>query len=118
MNTDILIDFVKRLIKDACRIFFLILDNLWVNHPKTIEEWLEDTSERIEVFYLPAYSPELNPDEYLNCDPKPGVGNGKHVRSKDQVEKKVSAHMRMLEKKPARAKHVYLTSTNSVFRIV
>jgi len=107
MNADILIDFMKRLIKGANRKVFLILDNLRVHHAKVVKEWLQDNSERIEVFYLPAYSPELNPDEYLNCDLKQGVNSGKPARSKDRLKKKVSSHMRMLQKKPARVRKYF-----------
>lgn len=50
----------------------------------------------IEIFYLPAYSPELNPDEYLNCDLKAGEHSGQPARNKKQWKEKTSAHMRML----------------------
>ena len=68
MDADQLIQFMKRLINDAKRKVFLILDNLRVHHAKEVTQWLAKHSEQIEVFYLPSYSPELNPDEYLNGD--------------------------------------------------
>jgi len=107
MNADILIDFMKRLIKGAKRKVFLILDNLRVHHAKVVKAWLTEHTDEIEVFYLPAYSPELNPDEYLNCDLKHGVHSGKPARSKDQLKKKVTRHMRMLQKKPARIRKYF-----------
>lgn len=70
MKADVLIHFMIRLLKDAKRKVFLILDNLRVHHAKPVKEWLEEHKAMIEVFYLSAYSPELNPDEYLNCDLK------------------------------------------------
>ena len=102
MNTDILIDFCKRLIKASGRKVYLILDNLRVHHAKVFKAWLAKHGDEIAVFYLPSYSPELNPDEYLNCDVKAGVHSGKPARTKDQLKKKVKSHMRMLQKKPAR----------------
>jgi len=102
MNADLLIDFCQRLIKSAKRKVYLVLDNLRVHHAKVFKEWLSGKSEMIEVFYLPSYSPELNPDEYLNCDLKGGVHSGQPARSKEQLKKKVVSHMRMLQKKPAR----------------
>lgn len=65
MNADLLIDFMMRLVNDAKRKVYLILDNLRVHHAKPVKEWLEAHKKMIEVFYLPAYSPELNPEEYL-----------------------------------------------------
>ena len=102
MNADILIDFCARLIKSAGRKVYLVLDNLRVHHAKIFRAWLAKHGGEIEVFYLPSYSPELNPDEYLNCDLKAGVHGGKAARTKDQLKKKVRSHMRMLQKKPGR----------------
>ena len=75
-NTDILIDFCQRLIKAAERKVYLILDNLRVHHARIFKAWLAKHPDEIAVFYLPSYSPELNPDEYLNCDLKAGVHSG------------------------------------------
>ena len=102
MNADILIDFCKRLIKSAKRKVYLILDNLRVHHAKIFKAWLSEHEDEIEVFYLPSYSPELNPDEYLNCDLTAGVHSGKPARDKKQLKKKVISHMRMLQKSPDR----------------
>ena len=107
MNAAILIDFFKRLIKDARRKVILILDKLRVRHARKVKEWLQGKEDRIELFYLPPYSPELNPDEYLNCDLKAGVHSGKPTRSKDQLKKKVINHMRMLQKKSVRVKKYF-----------
>jgi len=73
MNAQLLIGFMKRLIKNAKNKVILILDNLRVHHAKLVKAWLAEYKQAIEAFYLPAYSPELNPDEYLNCDLKAGV---------------------------------------------
>ena len=82
--------------------FFLILDNLRVHHAKKVNHWLSQHSETIEVFYLPAYSPELNPDEYLNCDLTAGIHSKRPARNQKQLKAKVLSHMRMLQKQPVR----------------
>jgi transposase len=102
MNGKQLIRFLKRLIKDAGRKIFLILDNLRVHHSKVAREWLKDHSEEIELFFLPSYSPELNPDEYLNCDLKAGVHSKPPARSHKELKKNVESHMRKLQKSPKR----------------
>lgn len=107
MNADVLIDFMWRLVKNAKRKVFLILDNLRVHHAKPVKEWLEQHKKMIAVFYLPAYSPELNPDEYLNCDLKAGVHSGQPARSKEQLKQKTSSHMRMLKRKPSRVRKYF-----------
>ena len=102
MNAQLLIKFLRRLIDDSERKVFLILDNLRVHHAKVVRQWLEEHKEQIEVFYLPAYSPELNPDEYLNCDLKAGVHSRPPVRNEKQLRDSVISHMRKLQKLPAR----------------
>ena len=97
-----MISFLKRLTKDAKRKVILILDNLRVHHATVVKIWLAKHKDKIEVFYLPAYSPELNPDEYLNCDLKAGVHSRPPARNNKQLKKKIISHMRMLQKKPAR----------------
>ena len=108
MNADQLIQFMKRLIKDAKRKVLLIVDNLRVHHAKKVTQWLAKHPEQIEVFYLPAYSPELNPDEYLNCDLKAGIHSKRPARTQKQLKAKVLSHMRMLQKQPKRVVKYFL----------
>jgi transposase len=75
MNAEKLIDFMRRLVQDTKQKVFLILDNLRVHHSKKARAWLKKHKAEIEVFYLPPYAPEYNPDELLNSDLKRGVGN-------------------------------------------
>jgi hypothetical protein len=68
---------------------------------------LEDQIEAIEVFDLPAYSPELNPDESLNCDMKAGVHSKPPVRDNEGLKKTLESHMRKLQKLPERVKKYF-----------
>ena len=104
MTAQVLIRFMKQLIKGASCKIFLILDNLRVHHAKLVKAWLEtdEIKQQIEVFFLPAYAPQLNPDEYLNCDLKAGVHSGPPARNKEDLKKKVISHMRKLQKFPDR----------------
>jgi transposase len=61
----------------------------------------------LSYFFLPSYSPELNPDEYLNSDLKAGVHSGVPARTKDQLRNKAISHLRMLKKKPRRVKKYF-----------
>lgn len=103
INADILIDFMKRLIKDTQgKKVFLILDNLRVHHAKPVKAWLAEHADKIEVFYLPSYSPELNPDEMLNADLKAVVTTKAPARSKGDLKKATVSHLRRLQKSPQR----------------
>jgi len=88
MSSPLLIKFMSRLIKDTNRKVFLILDNLKVHHSKKVAAWLEANHGKIEVFYLPPYAPEHNPDEYLNGDLKQRIRSGLPTRSQNDLIKK------------------------------
>ena len=94
LDTNQLIEFMKRLVKDAGRKVFLILDNLRVHHARLVKAWLAKHQDEIEVFYLPSYSPELNPDEMLNADLKQAVTSKAPARTKGQLLKVTTSHMR------------------------
>ena len=102
MNSQKFIKFCQRLIKDTDKKIYLILDNLRVHHSKIVKAWVEDRKDQIELYFLPSYSPELNPDEYLNCDLKAGVHSGAPARSKSKLKTKALSHLRMLQKRPGR----------------
>jgi transposase len=69
LSADILIDFLRRLIKGQPRKLFLILDNLRVHHAKPVKALLAERRDAIEVFYLPSESPELPPDSFQRRPP-------------------------------------------------
>lgn len=97
MNSDKLIDFMRRLIRDTLKKIFLILDNLRVHHSKKVKAWLEKHKDKIEVFFLPPYAPEYNPDELLNADLKREIGNRAMPRSEKELEHNVRSYMKMLQ---------------------
>lgn len=94
MSSPVLIKFMSRLVKDTRRKVFLILDNLKVHHSKKVTAWLKTNHEKIEVFYLPPYAPEHNPDEYLNGDLKQRIRSGLPARSQNDLIKKTHSFMK------------------------
>jgi transposase len=65
--------FLGKLVAGARRKIILIADRLQAHKTPEVTAWVEAHQDSIEVFYLPAYSPELNPVEYLNNDMKGAV---------------------------------------------
>ena len=102
MNGDRLIQFMEQLVKEKVKKTYLILDNLRVHHSKLVKEWVEKNKEKIAVFYLPSYSPEKNPDEYLNCDLKYGLSDKPAPKNQEQLQANVESHMEMLKSKKER----------------
>lgn len=65
----------------------MITDNLRVHHSKRVQEWVSEHKDQIEIFFTPAYSPELNPDEYLNNVLKQSVHSGILPKTKADIKK-------------------------------
>jgi transposase len=107
MNSERLITFLEQLIKGKGQKTYLILDNLRVHHSKLVKEWLENRTNQIEIFYLPAYSPEKNPDEYLNCDLKYGLSDTPAPKTQEQLQENVENHMKMLQANNERVKKYF-----------
>lgn len=100
MNAEKLIDFMGRLIRDVNKKIFLVLDNLRVHHSKKVQEWLKKHKDRIEVFYLPPYAPEYNPDELVNSDLKRRIGSCASVQSEEELNNNVRSHLKKLQMQP------------------
>ena len=77
---------MRRLVKDTSRKVFLILDNLRAYHSKKIAAWPKKHKDEIEIFFLPPYAPEYNPDELLNSDLKRGLSKKSMPRSEKELE--------------------------------
>jgi transposase len=107
IKAPVLISFLQRLIRDAKRKVFLILDRLRVHRSAAVREWLARHKAKIEVSYLPSYSPELNPDEGLNADLKQHVTRKAPMRSKQALKQATISHMRRLAKSPARIRSYF-----------
>jgi len=96
MNSETFLKFLAQMIKFRKRKIILIVDNLKVHHSHLVQEWVETNKERIELVFLPAYSPQINPDEYLNNGLKQGLASKQPARDKVQLDAMVSVFMLML----------------------
>ena len=102
MNAALFIVFLTRLIAGATKKIFLIVDNLSVHEAAAVNAWLADKQNRLEVFYLPKYAPERNPDEYLNCDVKGNINTDGLPKDREELKGKLRRFMQMLSKLPER----------------
>jgi len=97
INSEIFLKFLRQLVKFRKRKIVLIVDNLRVHHSRPVKEWLAQNTHRIELVYLPAYSPELNPDEYLNNYLKQTVTAEQRHTNKVSLDATLRVKMFLLE---------------------
>jgi transposase len=100
MNAGKFIEFLKRLIHNASRPVFLIVDRHPSHRAKKVLEFVRSTEGRLRLFFLPPYAPDLNPDEHVwNHLKNHGVGK-RAIRSREQFREVVLGHMRSLQRLP------------------
>jgi transposase len=92
--------FLKRLIQHAERKVFLIVDNHPVHRSKKVQSWVSGHSNEIQLFFLPPYSPQVNPDELLNHDTKANAVGRKRVATKQELVGNLRAHLRSRQRSP------------------
>ena len=92
-NSEVFLVFLQQLIKYSKRKVFFITDNHPAHKTKKLNKWLEENKNKIEVFFIPPYSPELNPQEYLNQDLKTNVVGKKRAINKEELKKNIIQFM-------------------------
>lgn len=100
INSERFIDFMQRVIDSSDKKVYLIVDNLRAHHAKLVKKWIEEHKEKIAIFYLPPYSPEFNPDEYLNQDYKRNANKDKIPLNQKELKENTLAHMNALQNDP------------------
>lgn len=102
LTAQVFIHFLERLIAKRTRKLMWIVDRHPVHRSDAVRQWLHEHRNQIEMHFLPPYSPQLNPVEYLNCDVKQGVHFLPPTRNLAQLKGRVSSHLHKLQKLPTR----------------
>lgn len=105
------IDFLKRLIHNAERMIFLIVDGHPAHKAKMVRRFVESAKDRLQIFFLPPYSPELNPDERVWNDLKNNAVGRKFINSPKELNKAVISHLRLVQKSPDRVRSYFQNET-------
>lgn len=98
-SAGVFVDFLARLVRQARHKVFLIIDRHPVHKSKTVANWLEKNRRLISVFFLPGYSPELNPDEMLNQDVKANAVGRQRAASQNELIGNVRNFLRSRQRK-------------------
>lgn len=104
----VMIDFLRRLVRHAKRKVFLVVDGHPVHKSKKVKQWLARHAAEIELFLLPGYSPDLNPDEYLNQDVKTNALGRRRPRSQTEMVATLRSRLRSTQRKPNKVKNYFL----------
>jgi len=106
-TADVMIGFLRRLVRQAGRKLFVILDGHPVHGSKKVKAWVADRADQIELFQLPGYSPQLNPDELLNQDVKSNALGRRRPASQGEMITDVRGYLRGTQRRPAIVKNYF-----------
>ena len=107
LNSDVFIDFLRRLKRQSDRKIFLIVDRHPVHRSGKTQMWIDNYAPKVRLIFLPAYSPDLNPDEMLNQDVKSNVVRRKRPPTLQHMIDNIRAYLRSRQRKKAVVKRYF-----------
>lgn len=107
VDADRFIGFLAGLVQDTPPKVFLIVDNLAVHQASKVRRWVQDHRERIELFYLPPYAPQMNPDEWLNRDLKTELRLRPATQDREALKAMACRFLQTLKQTPQRIRHYF-----------
>src|SRR3712207_3135679 len=111
LDAALFLTFLQRLARSARSKVFLIVDNLKVHKAAKVQAWVAAHRDKIELFFLPAYAPEHNPDEFLHSDLKRSLGRRPAAKDKAGLERRLHRYLRRLQRQPERVQAFFQAPT-------
>lgn len=107
MNVAVFLKLLNQLIKKQDKKIFLILDNLKVHKAYKVQDWQKKNKDKIEFFFLPPYSPELNPDELVNQDVKANALKHKLIHKVEDLNRNLRSYLYSLQKNKQKIRNFF-----------
>ena len=101
LTAPVFVDFCRRLLHDVGRPVFLIVDSHAVHRSKLVARYVESTDGKLRIFFLPPYSPQLNPDEWVWRNVKGHRLGRSQFAGPDDLKRKALSALRRLQRLPA-----------------
>ena len=106
-TSTVFLDFLRRVGRQANRKVFLIVDGHPVHRARAVTTWLRQHRRRLRLFFLPGYSPELNPDEMLNQDVKSNAVGRRRPHTQAELVRHIRGHLRSRQRQPQRVRQYF-----------
>jgi len=100
VNAEVFIEFLRRLIHNRRTPVFLIVDGHPSHKAAMVRMYVETVADKLSLFFLPPYSPELNPDELVWNDLKHHILGRKSITGPDQMRRIVVGRLRWIKNTP------------------
>lgn len=94
------LEFLTRLLRQHPGKIHLVLDGHPVHRSRAVTDWVAERADRLELHFLPAYAPHLNPDELVNADLKRTLAD-QTITTRDQMHTAVRSFFHRVQKLPS-----------------
>ena len=106
VGAKVFLEFLKRLMIGAQKSVFVIVDGHPIHKAKLIKTYVDSLDGKLKLFYLPPYSPHLNPDETVWAHVKRKVSR-QVVESKEDMKRLALGALRSIQKLPELVKSFF-----------
>jgi transposase len=111
IGASVFVEFLKRLMHGWEKAIFLIVDGHPTHRARLVKNFLETMKGKLKLFYLPSYSPELNPDEYVWNDVKNNAVGRSIITNTKSLRSAVTSRLRYLQKNPKHIRTFFQSDT-------
>jgi len=101
------IQFLGRMIRKIKQKIFLVVDNHRVHHSKKVKAYVEKYKDRIQLFFLPPYCPDMNPQELVNQDVKANANNFRALKNLEDLTINVRSYLTQIQFDPFKIKNFF-----------
>jgi transposase len=107
LNGNTFVEYLKNLAQEVSQPIWIVTDRYSAHRAKVVEEYLETTHGKIKIFFLPAYSPPLNPVELVWNNIK-AQGIARYlIRSAEELTKKATQLLESLKATPEKVRALF-----------
>ena len=107
LNSSTFVEYLKSLAQEASQPIWIVTDRYSAHRAKVVEEYLETTNGKVKIFFLPAYSPHLNPVELVWSNIK-AQGIARYlIRSAEELTKKATQLLESLKATPEKVRALF-----------
>lgn len=106
-TSEVFLEFLGRLVRSSKSKVFLVLDRHPVHRAHRVREWVAQHRDELELFYLPSYTPERNPNEFLNQDIKANAVRQQRPRDTAELKQALRAYLHRIQQCPEQVSHYF-----------
>lgn len=112
LNAERFIEFLRAFLRRRGKVI-LIIDGHPSHRANKVKEYVKSTKGRLELYFLPPYAPDLNPDEFVwNRIKKNGIAK-KPLKQKESLIERVEVDMEAIKSKPSLIRSFFLAKSVS-----